>query len=55
MIKEIHNYKLGEFILNVVLTFVAVIIMVLLYLVLYILAMQLIQFIIGLISEGGYR
>ncbi len=55
MIKEIHNYKLGEFILNVILTFVAVIIMVLLYLVLYILAMQLIQFIVGLISEGGYR
>ena len=55
MIKEIHNYKLGEFILNVVLTFVAVVIMVLLYLVLYILAMQLIQFIVGLVSEGGYR
>ena len=55
MIKEIHNYKLGEFILNVILTFVAVIIMVLLYLVLYILAMQLIEFIIGLIKEGGYR
>ena len=55
MIKEIHNYKLGEFILNVVLTFLAVVIMVLLYLVLYILAMQLIQFIVGLVSEGGYR
>ena len=55
MIKEIHNYKLGEFILNVVLTFLAVVIMVLLYLVLYVLAMQLIQFIVGLVSEGGYR
>ena len=55
MIKEIHNYKFGEFILNVVLTFVAVVIMVLLYLVLYILAMQFIQFIVGLVSEGGYR
>ena len=55
MIKEIHNYKFGEFILNVILTFMAVIIMVLLYLVLYILAMQLIQFVVGLIKEGGYR
>ena len=55
MIKEIHNYKFGEFILNVVLTCVAVLIMILLFLVLYILTMQLIQFVIGLVSEGGYR
>ena len=55
MISQIHNYKLGEFILNVVLTFLAVVIMVLLYLVLYILTMQFIQFIIGLFREGVYR
>ena len=55
MISQIHNYKLGEFILNIVLTFLAVVIMVLLYLVLYILTMQFVQFIIGLFREGVYR
>lgn len=55
MIKEIHNYKVGEFILNVFLTVIAVLIMVLLFLVLYILTMQLIQFFVGVFSEGGYR
>ena len=55
MISQIHNYKFGEFILNIVLTFLAVVIMVLLYLVLYILTMQFIQFIIGLFREGVYR
>ena len=55
MISQIHNYKLGEFILNVILTFVAVVIMVLLYLVFYILTMQFVQFIIGLFREGVYR
>ena len=55
MISQIHNYKLGEFILNVILTFLAVVIMVLLYLVFYILTMQFIQFIIGLFREGVYR
>ena len=55
MIKEIHNYKVGELILNIILTFVAVIIMILLFLVLYILTMQLIEFFIGVFSEVGYR
>ena len=55
MIKEIHNYKFGELLLNIVLTFVAVIIMILLFLVVYILTMQLVEFIIGLFSEVGYR
>lgn len=55
MIKEIHNYTLKELILNVLLTFVAVIILVLLYLVMYLLTMQLVEFIIGLISESGAR
>lgn len=55
MIKEIHNYKFGELVLNIILTFVAVVILVLLFLVVYILIMQLVKFIIGLISEGVYR
>ena len=55
MISQIHNYKLGEFILNVILTFLAVVVMVLLYLVFYILTMQFVQFIIGLIREGVHR
>lgn len=55
MIKEIHNYSLKELILNIILTFVAVIILVLLFFVVYILIIQLVEFIIGLISEGVYR
>ena len=55
MISQIHNYKLGEFILNVILTFLAVVVMVLLYLVFYILTMQLVDFVVGLIKEGVYR
>ncbi len=55
MIKEIHNYTLKELILNIILTFVAVIILVLLFLVVYVLANQLIQFIVGLVREGVYR
>ena len=55
MIKEIHNYTLKELIINIILTFIAVIIMILLFLVVYVLANQLIQFIIGLIREGVYR
>ena len=55
MISQIHNYKFGEFLLNIVLTFLAVVIMVLLYLVFYILTMQFVQFIIGLFKEGVNR
>lgn len=55
MIKEIHNYTLKELIINILLTFIAVVIMVLLFLVVYVLANQLVQFIVGLVREGVYR
>lgn len=55
MIKEMHNYRVKELILNIFLTIIAVVILVLLYLVLYILAMQFFEFFIGLIKEGGAR
>lgn len=54
MIKDVHNYKLGALILNILLTAIAMIVMVLIYLMVYILSMQLIQFIVGLIEEAVY-
>lgn len=54
MIKDIHNYKLGGLILNIVLTAVAMIVIVLIYLMVYILSMQLIQFFASLIEEAVY-
>ena len=55
MIKTVHNYKLGELILNVILTAVAVIILVFLFLMIYILFMQFFQFIVGLVEEALLR
>ncbi len=55
MLKEIHNYTVKELILNIILTFVAIIVLILLALVIYILANQLIQFIVNLIKEGAMR
>jgi hypothetical protein len=54
MIKDVHNYKLGGLILNIILTAVAMIVMVLIYLMVYILSMQLIEFVVGLIEEAVY-
>ena len=54
MIKDVHNYKLGALVLNIVLTFIAMIVMVLIYLMVYILSMQLLQFFAGLIEEAVY-
>ena len=54
MIKDVHNYKVGALVLNIVLTAVAMIVMVLIYLMVYILSMQLIQFVVGLIEEVVY-
>lgn len=54
MIRDIHNYKLGSLILNIILTAVAMIVMVLIYLMVYILSMQLIDFVFGLIKEAMY-
>ena len=54
MIKDIHNYKVGGLVLNIVLTAVAMIVMVLIYLMVYILSMQLIEFFINLIEEAVY-
>ena len=54
MIRDIHNYKLGGLILNILLTVVAMIVMVLIYLMVYILSMQLIEFVVGLIEEAVY-
>ena len=54
MIKDVHNYKLGGLILNIILTAVAMIVMVLIYLMVYILSMQLIEFFINLIEEAVY-
>lgn len=55
MLKEIHNFTVKELIINIILTFVAVIVLILLVLVIYILANQLIQFIVNLIKEGVMR
>lgn len=52
MLKDIHNYKLGELILNIVLTAMAMIVIVLVFLVIYILSMQLFEFVFNLIREA---
>lgn len=54
MIKDIHNFKVGGLILNIVLTAVAMIVMVLIYLMVYILSMQLIEFFMNMIEEAVY-
>ena len=53
--KSIHNYTLGELIVNIVLTILAVIILIFLFLMVYILFMQFYDFIIGLIKEAILR
>lgn len=55
VIKSVHNYTLGELIVNILLTAVAVIILVFLFLMVYILFMQLYQFVAGLIKEAILR
>lgn len=55
MIKEVQNYKIGELIVNIVLTFLAVMVLVFLYLMIYILFMQMFDFISGLIKEAMLR
>lgn len=55
MFKTIHNFKLKELIVNIILTILAVIILVFIYLMVYILVMQFFQFFIGLIQEGVAR
>ena len=52
MLKDVHNYKLGGLILNIVLTIVAMIVIVLVFLVVYILSMQLFEFVVNLIREA---
>ena len=53
MLKDVHNYKLGGLILNIVLTVIAMIVLVLVYLVVYILSMQFFEFFINLIKEAA--
>lgn len=55
VIKSVHNYTIGELIVNILLTAVAVIILVFLFLMVYILFMQMYQFISGLITEAILR
>ena len=55
VIKSVHNYKLGEFILNVILTAFVVIILVFLFLMVYILFMQFYDFFAGIIKEAILR
>ena len=55
VIKSVHNYKLGEFILNVILTAFVVIILVFLFLMVYILFMQFYDFFVGIIKEAILR
>lgn len=50
-IKEVHNYKIGELIVNLALTLFTALILVLLYLVLSVLFGQVVQFIVGIGSE----
>lgn len=52
MIKEVHNYKIGELIINLVLTAITMIVLVFIYLMIYILFNQAVQFIIGLLKEA---
>jgi hypothetical protein len=54
MIRDVHNYKLGSLVLNLLLTAIAMVVMVLIYLMVYILSMQLIDFVFGLIKEAMY-
>ena len=53
--KTVHNYTLGELIINIVLTVVAVIILIFLFLMVYILFMQFYDFVLGLIKEAIIR
>ena len=53
--KSVHNYSLGELILNILLTVVAVVILVFLFLMVYILFMQFYEFVVGLIKEAVLR
>ena len=53
--KAVHNYSLGELIINIVLTAMAVVILVFLFLMVYILFMQFYDFVIGLIKEAILR
>lgn len=53
--KAVHNYTLGELIVNIVLTAMAVVILVFLFLMVYILFMQFYDFVIGLIKEAILR
>ena len=55
VIKSVHNYTLGELIVNILLTAVAVIVLVFLFLMVYILFMQFYQFVAGLIEEAILR
>ena len=55
MLKEIHNFTVKELIVNILLTFVAIVVLILLILVVYILTNQLIEFIVNLIKEGVMR
>lgn len=50
-IREVHNYRVGELIINIVLTLFTALILVLLYLVLSVLFGQVIQFVIGIATE----
>lgn len=52
MLKDVHNLKLGELVLNILLTAVAMVVIVLIYLMVYILSMQFIQFFVGIIEEA---
>ena len=53
--KTVHNYTLGELIVNIILTAMAVVILVFLFLMVYILFMQFYDFVIGLIKEAIVR
>ena len=53
--KTVHNYSIGELIINIVLTAMAVVILVFLFLMVYILFMQFYDFVIGLIKEAMLR
>ena len=55
VIKAVHNYTIGELIVNILLTAVAVIVLVFLFLMVYILFMQFYQFVAGLIEEAILR
>lgn len=50
-IREVHNYRVGELVLNVILTLFTALVLILLYLVLSVLFGQVVEFFIGLGSE----